>query len=53
MRNFLVLTLAVVTPAIMSGESMKGAVTDWADSPISGALVLVHWDSAGSTVGLT
>jgi hypothetical protein len=53
MRNFLLLILAVTTPAITSGETLKGAVKDSEDTPISSALGLVHWDSAGSTVGLT
>jgi hypothetical protein len=52
MRNFLLLILVVVTPAIASGETLKGVVKDSAGTPISGAMVFIHWDSAGSTVGL-
>jgi hypothetical protein len=44
--------LAVITPAVVPGETLKGAVKDSLDTPISGALVFIHWDSAGSTVGL-
>jgi hypothetical protein len=53
MRNFLLLILAVTTPAITSGETLRGSAKDSLDASISGALVLVHWDPAGSTVGLT
>ena len=52
MRYFLPLTLAIIAPAIASGEMLKGAVTDSSGTPISGAMLMVHWDSAGSTVGL-
>jgi len=52
MRDFLPLILAVITPAMASGEILKGAVRDSSDAPISGATVLIHWDSAGSNVGL-
>jgi hypothetical protein len=53
MRNFLLLLLAVITPAITSGEALKGTAKDSEGTPVSGVLVLIHWDSAGSTVGLT
>jgi hypothetical protein len=52
MRNLLRLILAFITPAIASGETLKGAVKDSLDTPIAGATVVIHWDSAGSTVGL-
>jgi hypothetical protein len=52
MRDFLSLILVVLTPAVASGEMLKGAVRDALDTPISGAMVLIHWDSAGSTVGI-
>src|ERR1051326_9006461 len=52
MRSFLMLMLAVITPAVALGETLKGAVKDSSAAPISGAFVFIHWDSAGSTVGL-
>jgi hypothetical protein len=52
-RYFFLLILAVTLPAIASGEVLKGAVRDSSGSPISGVMVFIHWDSAGSTVGLT
>jgi hypothetical protein len=52
MRNFLLLILAVITPAITFGETLRGAVKDSSDTPISAAVVLIHWDPAGSAVGL-
>jgi hypothetical protein len=44
---FVVLALASSTTSIFGETLFKGTVT-----PISGATILVHWDSAGSTVGL-
>jgi hypothetical protein len=32
---------------------LRGVVTDSSSGAIPGAMVLIHWDSAGSTVGLT
>lgn len=52
MRKSLLLILAVITPAITPGETLHGAVKDSLDTPIFGAFVFIHWDSAGSTVGL-
>ncbi len=52
MHTFLLLTAAVLTPAVASGETLTGAVNDSSKTPISGAMVLIHWDRAGSTVGL-
>jgi len=37
----------------LGGTPFLGTVTDSSGTPISGAMVLIHWDSAGSTVGLT
>ena len=51
-RNCLLFVLALVTPAVAPGETLKGVVKDSLDASISGALVFIHWDSAGSTVGL-
>jgi hypothetical protein len=42
MRDFLSLILVVLTPAVASGEMLKGAVRDALDTPISGAMVLIH-----------
>lgn len=52
MRKFPLLIIAVIAPPAASGEMLKGVVRDSLDTPISGAVVLIHWDSAGSTVGL-
>ena len=54
MRKLLLFMLTVVTPVIAFGEAQfKGTVKDSSGTPISGARVLIHWDSAGSTVGLS
>jgi hypothetical protein len=48
------LALALIAPTIVLGDTpFEGTVTDASDTPISAAMVLIHWDSAGSTVGLT
>jgi hypothetical protein len=52
MRRFLVLTVAVLAPAVASGEMLKGAVKDSSNTPLSGAMVLIHWDHAGNIAGL-
>jgi hypothetical protein len=52
MHNFLLLTVAVIAPAIASGATLKGVVKDSSDTPLSGAMVLIHWDPAGNTAGL-
>jgi hypothetical protein len=52
MRNFLLFMLAITTPAVAQSETLKGAVKDSLGAPIPGALVFIHWDSAGSTVGV-
>ena len=52
MRGLLLFMLAVITPALMSGQTLKGAVNDSSGTPIGGALLFIHWDPAGSTVGL-
>jgi hypothetical protein len=41
-----------MTPAVVSGETLKGAVKDSSDTPIAGALLFIHWDAAGSTVDM-
>jgi hypothetical protein len=54
MRKLLLFMLAVTTPVIAFSETQfKGTVKDSSGTPISGAMVLIHWDSAGSTVGLS
>ncbi len=54
MRNLLLLlVLALLMPVIAPGETLRGAVNDSADASIPGALIFIHWDSAGSDVGLT
>ena len=52
MRIVLLLILGIIAPATVCCETLKGVVRDSSDAPISGARVLIHWDSAGSTVGL-
>jgi len=48
-----IIALMLVVAAGAFGDTpFKGSVTDSSDTPISGAMVLIHWDSAGSTVGL-
>jgi len=52
MRNLLPLIIAVIAPPAASGETLKGVVKDSSNTPIPSAMVLIHWDSAGSTVGV-
>jgi hypothetical protein len=40
-------------PIAFSQNRLKGVVTDSEGAVISGAHILIHWDSSGSTVGLT
>ena len=54
MKIMALMVLSLAAPTIASGgPPFKGTVTDSLDTPISGAMVLIHWDSAGSTAGLT
>jgi hypothetical protein len=53
MRNLFLLVVVAMTATITSAETLKVAARDSVGTPISGALVLVHWDPAGSTAGLT
>jgi hypothetical protein len=54
MRIVALVVLSLIVPTIALGDTrFKGTVTDASDTPISAAMVLIHWDSAGSTVGLT
>lgn len=53
MKILALLVFSLLAPAIvLGGTSFKGTVTDSAGAAIPNAMVLIHWDSAGSTVGL-
>jgi hypothetical protein len=52
MKVIALVVLAIALSTSIFGETLKGTVTDNAGAPISDAMILVHWDSAGSTVGL-
>ena len=52
MRNLLPLIIAVIAPPAASGEMLKGVAKDSLNMPISSAMVLIHWDSAGSAGGV-
>jgi Carboxypeptidase regulatory-like domain len=49
----LVVLLLIATTIALGDTPFKGTVTDSSNTPIASAMVLIHWDSAGSTVGLT
>ena len=51
-RDFMSMMLSVMMPVTASGGVLKGAVGDSSGASIPGAMVLIHWDSAGSAVGL-
>jgi hypothetical protein len=40
------------TSAIFGSSRFRGNVTDASGAAISGAMILIHWDPAGSAVGL-
>ena len=48
MRNALLLIAVACATANLFGETLKGTVKDSSGTPISGAMALVHWDSAGT-----
>jgi Carboxypeptidase regulatory-like domain len=48
----LLLSLPEVSVAL-AGTQFNGTVTDSSQTPIANAMILIHWDSAGSTVGVT
>jgi hypothetical protein len=53
MRITVYMVLSVALATLAFGEArFSGAVTDESGGAISGAMILLHWDSAGSTVGL-
>jgi hypothetical protein len=45
------LLLCALAPAFKNGK-LSGTVTDSEGTPISRAVVIIHWDSSESTVGL-
>jgi hypothetical protein len=49
----LVAAMLVASGMALGDTVFKGEVTDINGAAISGAMVLIHWDSAGSAVGLT
>jgi hypothetical protein len=44
-------SLILITP-VLGETTLKGKATDSSGGAISGAMVIVHWDSSGSGVGL-
>jgi hypothetical protein len=51
--NYGYILLAVGLAAVAFGDTQfKGTVTDENGGAISGAMILIHWDPAGSAVGL-
>ena len=54
MPRLILLIISLVTATVALGKTgSKGTVKDSSDTPIPGAMVLIHWDSAGSAVSLT
>ena len=47
-----VLTALASSMIVFGGTVLRGTITDSSGSAIPGAIILVHWDPAGSTVGL-
>jgi hypothetical protein len=53
MRITVYMMLSVGLATVALGDArFSGAVTDESGGAIAGAMILLHWDSAGSTVGL-
>ncbi len=53
MRTIFYLLLAVPSATALFGDTpFRITVTDVSNAPISGAMILLHWDPAGSAVGL-
>ena len=53
MRVLVLVILSFITCSNAPADGpFKGIVTDSPETPIAVAMVLIHWDSAGSTVGL-
>jgi hypothetical protein len=54
MRTLMLLVVSSLMTSIgVADTRLKGIVTDSSRGAIPSAMVLIHWDSAGSTVGLT
>ena len=54
MKTVTLVAAMLVASGMASGDSLfKGVVTDISGAAIGAAIITVHWDSAGSTVGLT
>jgi|SRR5215472_4161486 len=54
MRILVLLLLSLLGASIGFGATkLAGTVMDSAGTPIANTMVLIHWDSAGSTVGVT
>jgi hypothetical protein len=49
----LFITLFLTCSIPVFSETFKGTVNDSAGGAIPGTLIVVHWDSSGSTVGLS
>src|SRR5258707_1350114 len=53
MRIYALIVLTLTFSVFLLAEStFKGTVTDLSGGTISGAVILIHWDSSGSGVGL-
>ncbi len=53
MKIFVLIALAFAPSVYLFGQSaLKGTVTDLSGGAIEGAVIIIHWDSSGSTVGL-
>jgi hypothetical protein len=50
---FALVAAFVVAPPASAQTRLTGVVRDSEGAVISGARILIHWDSSGSTVGLT
>jgi|SRR5580658_1491825 hypothetical protein len=44
--------ILVCTPAIGQQSTLTGSVTDSEGAAVSRALIIIHWDSSGSEIGL-
>jgi hypothetical protein len=53
MRIYISVALTLTSYTVLLAEpALRGTVTDETGASISGVLILIHWDSAGSQVGL-
>jgi hypothetical protein len=54
MKTVMLVAAMLVASGMAFGEALfKGEVTDINGGAIPGAMIIIHWDSAGSRVGLT